>query len=427
MAKSKERIVLACREAAKALFAQFRGYRMPEGKFLGFKINTALTGKRINLVLPALSTKQMFGGNSTAVRLFRAIAGQVQQARIIVVEESERQLESSRWPDWVLASQDPHARHTIAFLDRGSTILEMAPEDIFIATQWQTAYQIKHWMSALGAQFPARDTRFIYLIQDFEPAFYPWSSYYLMADSTYLDGGKIVAIFNTELLRSYFRGQGYSFQGEYSFEPNMSEELTRFRDQMGAVPKERLILIYGRPSVHRNAFELIIEALHEWSESFPGAAQWRVISLGERHKQIGLSNGVKVNSLGKVSLAQYASLMSRASIGVSLMVSPHPSYPPLEMADFGMSVITNSFAGKSFAARSKNILPVADASPLGIAQALQGLCEKTQVGIARELAHEKSAFLGAAEEFPFLAALLADVGINSPILQPCHSSVGCAG
>jgi len=413
MARSREQIILACRDAVKALFAQFRGYRMPEARLIECKLNTALTGKRLSLVLPALATKHLFGGIATAIRLFRAMASHFERARIIVVEESERQFESSRWPDWLLASQDPHGRYTVACLEGGTEILEVAPEDVFVATQWQTAYQIKHWMSGLCTRCPGRDPRFIYLIQDFEPAFYPWSSHYLMADSTYLDGGKIVAIFNTELLRSYFRRQGYSFQAEYCFEPKMNDELAKLRAQVGRVAKERLILIYGRPSVHRNAFELVIEALHEWSRRFAGAPEWKVISLGERHKDIRLANSLTVQSLGKVAMTEYASLMARASIGVSLMVSPHPSYPPLEMADFGMRVITNGFTGKNLAQRSQNILSISDASPPGIALALRELCERAQIGIAQDLA-TPSAFLGAQDEFPFLAALLTDIGVAGP-------------
>ena len=35
-----------------------------------------------------------------------------------------------------------------------------------------------------------------------------------------------------------------------------------------------------------------------------------------------------------------------SAIGISLMVSPHPSYPPLEMAHLGMLVLTNGFGAK---------------------------------------------------------------------------------
>lgn len=32
--------------------------------------------------------------------------------------------------------------------------------------------------------------------------------------------------------------------------------------------------------------------------------------------------------------------------GISLMSSPHPSYPPLEMSVFGIKVITNNYSNK---------------------------------------------------------------------------------
>ena len=37
------------------------------------------------------------------------------------------------------------------------------------------------------------------------------------------------------------------------------------------------------------------------------------------------------------------------------MVSPHPSYPPLEMATFGMKVLTNSFVTKNISDFNENI------------------------------------------------------------------------
>ena len=51
-----------------------------------------------------------------------------------------------------------------------------------------------------------------------------------------------------------------------------------------------------------------------------------------------------------MTLDDYAALMHRASVGVSLMCSPHPSYPPLEMAAFGITTITNSFVTKDLSA-----------------------------------------------------------------------------
>ena len=54
---------------------------------------------------------------------------------------------------------------------------------------------------------------------------------------------------------------------------------------------------------------------------------------------------------GKASLDEYADHLNRAAVGVSLMVSPHPSYPPLEMAEAGVLAITNNYGSKDLSRR----------------------------------------------------------------------------
>jgi hypothetical protein len=66
------------------------------------------------------------------------------------------------------------------------------------------------------------------------------------------------------------------------------------------------------------------------------------VSVGELHRDIRLARGVILQSKGKLSLEEYAACLEDAAIGLSLMVSPHPSYPPLEMAEFSVRVITNA-------------------------------------------------------------------------------------
>lgn len=58
---------------------------------------------------------------------------------------------------------------------------------------------------------------------------------------------------------------------------------------------------------------------------------------------------------GKLTLEKYAEILAESSVGVSLMCSPHPSYPPLEMAAFGVQTVTNSFLCKDLSSFSENI------------------------------------------------------------------------
>ena len=56
--------------------------------------------------------------------------------------------------------------------------------------------------------------------------------------------------------------------------------------------------------------------------------------------------GHKLRNLGKLTMQDYDRVLRTAQIGLSLMLSPHPSYPPLEMAAYGMVVVTNRYGTK---------------------------------------------------------------------------------
>jgi hypothetical protein len=114
-------------------------------------------------------------------------------------------------------------------------------------------------------------------------------------------------------------------------------------------------------------------------------------------------------SFGKVSLDEYSDHLLRSSAGLSLMISPHPSYPPLEMAAFGVRVVTNNFANKNLSPRSPFLNCVDEVTPKRIAQALREQCETFDTEGLGPIERVVDPFLGGDEEFPFageLAALL---------------------
>ncbi len=136
--------------------------------------------------------------------------------------------------------------------------------------------------------------------------------------------------------------------------------------------RERLMLVYGRPHVERNAFELIVESIFRWQQRDPiRASRWRVVFLGEDFPPSRVYPVQNAVVRGKVSLARYDDYLSRASVGVSLMLSPHPSYPPLEMAEAGLVTVTNDFEGRSLGLRFDNILSIERAEPFSLADAIE--------------------------------------------------------
>jgi hypothetical protein len=53
------------------------------------------------------------------------------------------------------------------------------------------------------------------------------------------------------------------------------------------------------------------------------------------------------------------------------MISPHPSYPPLEMAHFGVRVVTNGYANKRPRDRHENLVATPHLRAEAIAETLE--------------------------------------------------------
>ena len=61
------------------------------------------------------------------------------------------------------------------------------------------------------------------------------------------------------------------------------------------------------------------------------------------------------------------------------MISPHPSYPPLEMAAYGLEVVTNGFSNKDLSRLTGNITSINKPTPENVAQALEQVCTKVEL------------------------------------------------
>ena len=117
----------------------------------------------------------------------------------------------------------------------------------------------------------------------------------------------------------------------FELNENLKKELI---NQVDYSKRENIIICYGRPSTPRNCFDLIKKGLISWQEvdDQNHINLWKIYFVGEKFDR-KLINGIRnAEILNKLSLKSYAELMKKSSIGISLMESPHPSYPPIEMA-----------------------------------------------------------------------------------------------
>lgn len=339
--------------------------------------------KRLNILLPSLNPEHVFGGIATGYKFFQEMQNKTNMSyRIILVDAEPSDTAFDIYGDeYIFAdSQDDteYNKAIVPFCNRAERTLAVSDKDYFVLTGWWTAYCIQeeyfNWKNRGLTPNPL-----IYLIQDYEPGFYQWSSMYMFADSTYRTKFKQIAIFNSKELKSYFDFWGYQFDQAYVFDPILNAGLRNYLQSMPRqIKKKKQILVYGRPNTARNAFELVVQALRKWVPIQQNVEQWCILSAGEEHKKVELGKGMVLESVGKLTIEDYARTLQESYAGISLMVSPHPSYPPLEMSVFGVRVITNTYANKDLSSFNDNIISLSSASPDNIAIALKTICDNYQ-------------------------------------------------
>lgn len=345
-------------------------------------INTApsaIEKPRINLLVPGVSAKAMFGGVSTALDIFLGLSKNFHDVRIIVTDEIETDISSHKLAGFSPTDLESEASGRVITWagDRYGKSMPIRKNDLMVSTAWWTAYTGFHILDKQKSIFGDTGRKLIYIIQDYEPNFYAWSSRYALALSTYSRTEETIAIINSSLLANYLRGKGHNFFLTSFFEPQLNKTLGTHWLNASANNKCKLVFVYGRPSVQRNAFELTVQSLRAWASSGEASSNgWQVVSAGEEHDDIDLGGGLVLKSVGKLTIDEYAKLLGKTAVGLSLMISPHPSYPPLELAAFGAGVVTNKFEAKDLSSIHPSIFSVDSLSPSKIAEAIAWKCHE---------------------------------------------------
>ena len=379
-----------------------------------FKLSSIDSNKmRLNLLVPSLDKKHVFGGISTALDIFSTLVSQWNcDARIIVTDHPYDKKGSVNLEGFIYDQSDVyHEKQIVSVAEKTEDDIYIGKNDIFMATAWWTAYIIESIIYWQSNQYKTDQVPFIYLIQDYEPGFYSWSSHYLMADSTYKSEIPKIAIFNSKELMDFMQSKSNNFKKQFYFEPKLNKTLlTYLKTNKDNIRKEKKVVLYGRPTVARNAFTLVVMALRLWSKTQPDIEDWEIISMGEDHDDILLENNAVIKSTGKMSLEKYAETLSTAYMGISLMVSPHPSYPPLEMSTFGIKTITNTFENKDLSSFNDNIISLTVCNDSTIANALSQLANKFSTSCKIDL---NSEYANPADQFLDLTYEIHDEFMNT--------------
>lgn len=327
---------------------------------------------RLTMILPSLSARDAFGGVATGLELFADLGRSLSEeigAELRVVSE-ERQ----RGGDTLLPQYQRPDGPQILHEDLESTGLRLSARDreIFLVFNWWTSLRVEPVLSAQAKHFGCSPRPKLYLIQEYEPAFHPFSAEHMLALHAFNPKWPTWGIFNSSELFEYYQNQNNRCSASYVFEPRIHPALRPYLEDLTVEEKERTVLVYCRPTVRRNCFSLLRFGLSRWAEVY-GARhpEWRFLSAGLKHRDYALGRHHKLVSMGKLSLEEYGATLRRTAVGVSLMASPHPSYPPLEMAHFGARVLTNDYANKDMSKRHENFLTVPDLLPETLSEALE--------------------------------------------------------
>ncbi|WP_292533928.1 rhamnan synthesis F family protein [Methylocystis sp.] len=369
---------------------------------------------RLNLLAPSVNPRHMFGGLNTALAVFSSIAdalGADFDRRVVVTNAKIDEEGFASLPNYTPAPYEPtldEARCSLVDAyerSDGLRRLDLRENDIFLATAWWTA-NFAEQLERDRARIFGKDLPFVYLIQDDEPYFYGWGSKFALAAATYKNGDGIRAIINSEELFATILSK-HRFKSACCIPFQLNQAIA---ERLSPKLRERTILVYGRPSVARNAFELICDSLFLWQQQDPvRASRWRIIFAGEQFAP-GLAEPVQnFEVAGKLPLEDYAALLNTASVGVSIMLSPHPSYPPLEMIEAGLVTVVNDYAEKNLIKRNPNVISPSRLDGDSLADAIENAVDRGEKMIGRVTPRGRVAQLPLRQELEFGADRMASL------------------
>lgn len=268
--------------------------------------------RTINWVMPEFSAGS--GGHTTIFRILRHLEAHGFECRLVLEEPS-------RLPDGDVAKRlldqaFPGLRATVGIGRAG-----MRAARITVATGWSSAYVVRDF----------RGTRHkCYLVQDFEPGFYPRGSRQVMAETTYGFGflGMTAGEWLADLLRRDYGMQTTAF----GFGVDHALYCPPAEARRTGPPT---VFCYARPATERRGFALAVMALALAKQRMPSL---RVVFGGG--DPTGWRIPFEYASLGTVSPPQLADAF-RGSDAALILSLTNASLMPLEAMACGTPVVSN--------------------------------------------------------------------------------------
>lgn len=335
-------------------------------------------GPRLNLLIPTADTSVGYAGVSEAIRLFTGTLAQLGASwsgRIIMTDVAPSNMFTPPLGFRLVDSFDESEtaqKSVVNGCDRNREFLTLREQDVFVASAWWNAGQAFDLIKQAKKLYPSQLHRrkLLYLVQDDERGFNPWSTKFKLCDDTYNHVGETFAIFNTPLLERHFSCHSLS-SDSLTYEPPINAALTP-GDITPFDARENWVLLYARPHAVRNGLDFLDAVVGTCLREDKGFwKDWKWIAIGEDFDGRSLKSSDHITVRGRLTLDEYREVLTKAKLGISLMVSPHPSYPPLEMAAHGVRVVANRFEDKDLSDLHTGIVSFSDFNPLAVSRLLK--------------------------------------------------------
>lgn len=293
----------------------------------------------VNLVTDSVLPGSLFGGVATALILAGQLVERVGgRLRIVTRREAADAADVAR----MLRDSEVPASFEIETLlagHRNDASVPMAENDYFLTTSWWTAVPT---VAAVGHQ------RLVHVLQEDERMFYPMGDEYLRCAEAIHDPG-LRSVINSEMLFRHLSGGPDPLEAlakrSIVFEPAFPASLFYDDPDARLESGKRNFLFYARPHNMRNLYWRGMQVIERAIlDGVLDPDQWRFVFLGkDLPPTYKLPGNPEVAVAQNLSLHDYAAQVRTAHVALSLIYSPHPSYPPLDLAASGAVVVTNTF------------------------------------------------------------------------------------
>ena len=338
--------------------------RFAQSTPLGVFVVPRVGSQRISIVTDSINKGSLFGGVGTAM-ILACLLAQQRGARLRVITRSEPAQAANLHNVLALygLTLGEEVEFTFAHVHAPHASVDIFADELFITTSWWTTESTQ---SAVAA------SRILYVLQEDERMFYPAGDDQLRCMRTLEDERLQVAV-NTHGLLDHLIHSGLPhLRGSATaFEPAFPASVFHPRQSQRDGAKRRL-LFYARPNHLRNLFYFGLEVLDAAvARGLIDTVHWEIIFVGAHIPAVSLCDGTVPTRHENMPWQQYADLAGTIDLALCLMFTPHPSYPPLDLAASGAVVVTNTFGNKSdLSGYCKNII-AADTQVDAMLQALQ--------------------------------------------------------